>query len=102
VAAFSVIVNFSLLVFSASVLDTRSIIKTISAALVLISVVSIVVYFAIPDLGRMKIWQPGGIVNSKRLTGVTGTPIQSAIKALSVSCCCMTTEDISRKCRRCF
>ena len=72
-SAFSLLSVVLLLFLSSSVLTTREIMRTIIAAVTLVAVVSILVYFVNPEFGRMKNWTENGLVPGVRLSGITGT-----------------------------
>jgi O-antigen ligase len=71
--AFSLIAVFCLLFMSSAVLTNREIIAPIIGGGTLVSVISILVYFLIPEFGRMKEWHGGELVPGPRLAGITGT-----------------------------
>ena len=71
--AFSLIAVFSLLFLASAVLTNREIIAPIIWGGTLVSVISLVIYFLVPDFGRMKEWVGGELVPGNRLAGITGT-----------------------------
>jgi O-antigen ligase len=72
-SAFSLVTVIFLLLLSSVVLDNRGIIRQIILGCTLVTALSIIVYFAFPDFGRMKEWDGAFHVTGKRLTGITGS-----------------------------
>lgn len=63
------------LYFAAStVLDTRTLIKTLIISITSISFLSICVYFILPDIGHASDWDLDKKIRGTRLSGITGAP----------------------------
>lgn len=54
--------------------DGIEVVIAVSSAAATVAFVSIVVYFAVPQLGRMSEWQNGAYLPGRRLSGIIGTP----------------------------
>jgi O-antigen ligase len=54
--------------------DDTAVVVAVSSAVAAVSIVSIIVYFAAPQLGRMSEWQNGAYVIGRRLSGIAGDP----------------------------
>jgi exopolysaccharide production protein ExoQ len=72
-SAFSVVSVFLLLMMCSSLLTNKQILEALIWGGTLVGAISLVVYFAVPDFGRMKEWQGDVRVIGARLTGITGT-----------------------------
>jgi exopolysaccharide production protein ExoQ len=71
-SAFSLVSVFALLFMSSFVLSNRQILWPIILGCTSVVFVSLIVYFAVPEFGRMKIWVDGREAIGSRLTGITG------------------------------
>ena len=74
VAILSVIAFFLYFISLETETDDVTILLTVSSAIAAIAFVSLIVYFAVPQLGRMSEWQGGAYVVGHRLSGIVGTP----------------------------
>ncbi len=72
-SAFSLATVLLLLLMASSVLDNHEILGQIILASSAVMAISLIVYFAAPDFGRMKLWENGNLVTGARLSGITGT-----------------------------
>lgn len=71
-SAFSLLVVISLMLLVSEVLDNEEMLFPIILGCTLVMAISIIVYFAAPDFGRMKDWVNGQFVMTRRLTGIAG------------------------------
>jgi O-antigen ligase len=58
----------------AEVYGREALIRVLLGAFAVLCVASLIVYFAVPDLGRLKDWENGTLVSTWRLQGVLGAP----------------------------
>ncbi|MEM9277344.1 MAG: O-antigen ligase family protein [Pseudomonadota bacterium] len=70
--AFSLFSFYLFLLFVFRNFDETHVILALIAAIFLFCLVSLLVYFALPDFGRMKIWYGNEQVTSNRLSGIGG------------------------------
>ena len=74
VAVFSVVaLYFACLALHADY-DREMVVAVILGSYLLVVVLSLFVYFAIPSFGRLEEWQGGAQIQGHRLSGITGTP----------------------------
>lgn len=73
-AAFSMISVFSLFFLSSAILSNREILKNIIFGSSLVSFLSLIAYYTVPDFARMKVYFEGAIIPGTRLSGITGSP----------------------------
>jgi O-antigen ligase len=81
VSAFTVVACVIFCAYIFSVFDTFSIFITILAAIVLFCIVSIIVYFAIPEFGHYVYWVNQERFISPRLAGIAGSANNMALVA---------------------
>jgi O-antigen ligase len=74
VAVFSMVAFFLYFLSLETETDDLGVVLAVSSAIAAIAFVSIIVYFAVPGLGRMSEWQDGAYVMGSRLSGIVGTP----------------------------
>ncbi len=74
VAILSVIAFFLYFMSLETEIDEVTIVLTVSSAIAALAFVSLIVYFAVPQLGRMSEWQGAAYVVGSRLSGIVGTP----------------------------
>ncbi|HEU5047986.1 MAG TPA: O-antigen ligase family protein [Rickettsiales bacterium] len=86
-AAFSLFSIIFLMLMVSEVLDNREMLLPIIYGCTLVMAISIVVYFVNPDFGRMKDWDGGQLVMTRRLTGIAG----NANTAGYISAICLLT-----------
>jgi O-antigen ligase len=73
-AAFSMIAIFSLFFLSSAILSNREILRNIILGSSLVSFLSLIVYYAIPDFSHMKVYSGGEIIVGSRMSGIAGSP----------------------------
>lgn len=73
-AAFSMIAVFSLFFLSSAILSNREILRNIILGSSLVSFLSLIVYYAVPDFSHMKVYSEGEIILSSRMSGIAGSP----------------------------
>jgi len=71
-AFFSIVTIFGLLFFSAIYIEEELIVRSIFAAVTLFSFISLIFYFAYPEVSRMKVWEGGEMSISNRISGIAG------------------------------
>ncbi|MGE0754807.1 MAG: O-antigen ligase family protein [Alphaproteobacteria bacterium] len=72
-SAFSLIAILFMLLMASAVLTSKELIRQIIYGCSAVIFISIIVYFAAPDFGRMKEWVNGVLISSNRISGITGT-----------------------------
>lgn len=74
IAVFSVVAIYLGCLALVADYDQEKVLAVILASYLLVIVASLLVYFAVPSLGRLQEWQGDAQIHGNRLSGITGTP----------------------------
>jgi exopolysaccharide production protein ExoQ len=74
IAVFSVVALYLACLALHADYDREMVLAVILASYLLVVVISLFAFFAIPSLGRLEEWQGGAQIQGHRLSGITGTP----------------------------
>lgn len=69
---FSLFAIFALFYTCNTVLGEQRTISTVITVCSFVSIASLFVYFAMPDIGTAKVWEGDNLVSTRRLSGITG------------------------------
>ena len=83
-AAFSVLSLVIIFYASSSVLSYSEVLKIILGVLISMTILGLIAYVALPDIGRTKEWVGNNLVPTKRLAGINGANGTGFIAALSI------------------
>ena len=98
IAAFSVTAFLLYFMSLESESDGLAVVLTVASAITAVAFVSLIVYIAVPQLGRMSEWQSGAYVPGQRLSGIVGSPnAMGEIAALGLVLMGMKWHEIRRR-----
>jgi hypothetical protein len=98
VAAFSVTAFFLYFLSLETATDDLAVVLAVSSAIAAVAFISIIVYFAVPSLGRLSEWQGSAYVPGARMSGIVGTPnAMGEIAALGLVLLALSWREFGRR-----